>query len=71
MGTAPGMRASIVGNAYRNSSPSRLFPVCLSSGKVADPTALFERPAGAVFGSGERAALYRALRELSCSRCGG
>lgn len=30
-----------------------------------------ERAGEAVLGSGERAALYRALRELSCSRCGG
>jgi hypothetical protein len=30
-----------------------------------------ERAGEAVLGSGERATLYRALRELSCSRCGG
>ena len=30
-----------------------------------------ERAGEAVLGSGERASLYRALRELSCSRCGG
>jgi hypothetical protein len=30
-----------------------------------------ERAGEAVLDSGERAALYRALRELSCSRCGG
>ena len=29
-----------------------------------------ERACEAVLGSGERATLYRALRELSCSRCG-
>ena len=30
-----------------------------------------ERAGEAVLGSGGRAALYRALRELPCSRCGG
>jgi hypothetical protein len=30
-----------------------------------------ERAGEAVLATGERAALYRALRELSCSRCGG
>ena len=30
-----------------------------------------ERAGECVLGSGERATLYRALRELSCSRCGG
>jgi hypothetical protein len=30
-----------------------------------------ERAGEAVLGSGERAAAYRALRELTCSRCGG
>jgi hypothetical protein len=30
-----------------------------------------ERACEAALGSGERAAVYRALRELSCSRCGG
>src|SRR5688572_11671458 len=30
-----------------------------------------ERSGETVLESGERAALYRALRELSCSRCGG
>ena len=30
-----------------------------------------ERAGEALLGTGTRAALYRALRELSCSRCGG
>jgi hypothetical protein len=30
-----------------------------------------EKAGTAVLGSGERATLYRALRELLCSRCGG
>lgn len=30
-----------------------------------------ERAGEAVLATGERVALYRALRELSCSRCGG
>ena len=30
-----------------------------------------ERAGEAVLGSGERAAIYRALRELPCSRCAG
>lgn len=37
-------------------------------GRAASPS---ERAGEAVLASGERATLYRALRELLCSRCGG
>lgn len=40
-------------------------------GKVERGSPHSERAGEAVLASGEKAALYRALRELSCSRCGG
>lgn len=41
------------------------------SGDVKRGSPHSERAGEAVLATGERAALYRALRELSCSRCGG
>ena len=40
-------------------------------GKVKRGSPHSESAGDAVLATGERAALYRALRELSCSRCGG
>jgi hypothetical protein len=42
-----------------------------SGGDVKRGSPHSERAGEAVLATGERAVLYRALRELSCSRCGG
>jgi hypothetical protein len=62
--------ASII-NRESSDTSGREVPVMKRGENVKRGSPHSERAGEAVLSTGGRAALYRALRELSCSRCGG